>query len=253
MSNYSLSRISVVIPLIVLIALIGCSSATSATGSESIQISPETSPSDLDLLLVDEDGIPDINVSAVSTTLQTSDDSVLTSLEAEGLRFMREEEKLAHDLYIDLYEIWGIPIFNNIANSEATHTAAVKELLDHFGIEDPAEENLHGVFQDPELQDLYDQLLADGSRSLEGAFLVGALVEEVDIKDLEIRMDQTDVTQILNVYTNLIAGSRNHLRSFVSQYESRTGQTYQSQFLDDNVVQDILTSSVEKGKGRGSN
>ena len=125
--------------------------------------------------------------------------------------------------------------------------------LDYFGIEDPADEDLHGVFRDSDLQDLYDQLLADGSRSLEDAFLVGALVEEVDIKDLEVRMGQTDETQILNVYTNLIAGSRNHLRSFVSQYESRTGQTYQSQFLDDNVVQEILAASVEKGKGRGSN
>lgn len=253
MSNYSLGRYRVVIPLIALIALSGCSSAISATESENIQASTETSASDLDLLLVDEDGISDIDVSAVSTILQTSDNSALTSLEAEGLQFMREEEKLAHDLYIDLYEIWGIPIFNNIANSEATHTAAVKELLDYFGIEDPAEDDLHGVFRDSELQALYDQLLADGSRSLEDAFLVGALVEEVDIKDLEVRMEQTDETQILNVYTNLIAGSRNHLRSFVSQYESRTGQSYQSQFLDDSVVQLILASPAEKGKGRPSN
>ena len=106
---------------------------------------------------------------------------------------MREEEKLAHDLNIELYEIWGLPIFNNIVQAEATHTASVKALLDKFGIEDPVEGNPPGVFEDEALKTLYDQLVAEGSVSVEEALRVAVLVEEVDIQDLEIRSEGTSI------------------------------------------------------------
>ena len=43
---------------------------------------------------------------------------------------MREEEKLARDVYLTLYDIWGTPAFNNIASSEQTHMDAVLMLID---------------------------------------------------------------------------------------------------------------------------
>jgi hypothetical protein len=58
---------------------------------------------------------------------------------------------------------------------------------------------------------------------------------------------------IENVYANLMAGSRNHLRSFVAQYQSRSGQIYSSQFMDELQVQEILASSTERGRGRPFN
>jgi hypothetical protein len=44
--------------------------------------------------------------------------------EAASLQFMREEEKLAHDVYVTLYEQWGLRVFNNISRSEQQHTEA---------------------------------------------------------------------------------------------------------------------------------
>ena len=69
----------------------------------------------------------------------------LSADEAAGLIYMREEEKLAHDVYVTLYQQWGLPLFNNIANSEATHTSAIKVLLDRYGISVGALMDLAGL------------------------------------------------------------------------------------------------------------
>lgn len=37
--------------------------------------------------------------------------------ETDGLIFMREEEKLARDVYIAMYDNWGQRVFNNILGS----------------------------------------------------------------------------------------------------------------------------------------
>jgi hypothetical protein len=242
-----------------LIALSGCASAGLEASSGTVDDSESNTggttlaSADSELLIVEDDGTSDIDVEALSGTLEATGTGGLTAAEADGLRFMREEEKLAHDLYIELYEIWGLPIFNNIAQAEATHTASVKALLDKFGIEDSVEGNPPGVFEDEALQALYDQLLAEGSISVEEALRVAALVEEVDIQDLEIRSEGTFEPTIRNVYANLTKGSRNHLRSFVAQYESRTGETYSPQSMEAEQVQEILSSPVERGRGRKAN
>ena len=86
---------------------------------------------------------------------------------------MREEEKLADDVYIMLYEKWGKRIFQNISRSEQTHTDAIKALLTRYELPDPASSST-GVFTNPDLQTLYNDLIARGSESLAEAFEVGA-------------------------------------------------------------------------------
>ena len=97
----------------------------------------------------------------------------LSADEIAGLQFMREEEKLARDVYLTLYQKWGVATFNNIASSEATHMASIKTLLDRYGIADPAAGQPIGVFTNPELQALYNQLIAQGSQSLSGGLASG--------------------------------------------------------------------------------
>ena len=116
----------------------------------------------------------------------------LTEVEAEGLIFMREEEKLARDVYLTLYDQWNIPIFQNIARSEQTHTDAIKNLLDTYGLVDPMVNDKIGVFVNPDLQALYDQLVEMGSQSLSDALKVGIAIEEIDILDLKKYIAQTD-------------------------------------------------------------
>ena len=91
--------------------------------------------------------------------------STLSAEEIAGLKFMREEEKLAHDVYVALYGLWGDNIFNQISFSETTHTEAVLALLVKYGIPDPAAGNPAGVFTDPALQALYDTLMAMGAKT----------------------------------------------------------------------------------------
>ena len=164
---------------------------------------------------------------------------------------MREEEKLARDVYLALYDLWGLAIFQNIANSEQSHTDAVKVLLDTYGLEDPAAGNDPGEFDNEDLQALYDQLVLQGSQSLSDALKVGAAIEEIDILDIEAYLAQADNADIRRVYENLMKGSRNHLRSFVSTLSRQTGETYQPQYLSMEIFLSIVNGAMESGGNRG--
>ncbi len=85
----------------------------------------------------------------------------------------------------------------------------------------PLHGNELGEFTDPTIQSLYDQLVAQGSASLDDALEVGAFIEELDISDLRVRSDATDVAALTALYAKLERGSRNHLRAFTSQLEMR--------------------------------
>ena len=76
----------------------------------------------------------------------------LTDSEIEGIRFMREEEKLARDVYQYLYELYPLRPFGNIASSEQAHMDAIEYLISTYQIEDPVGENPRGVFQNEDLQ-----------------------------------------------------------------------------------------------------
>ena len=167
------------------------------------------------------------NANAETGTFSTSTSlDELSDSEAAGLVFMREEEKLARDVYIYLYQVWEQKTFDNIAASEQAHTDAMLDLLYKYGIDDPVGDNAEGVFVDQNLQGLYDTLTATGSASLIDALLVGAAIEEIDLIDIKHLVDELDGNDdIRQVYENLIAGSENHLRAFVRVLEQQ-GITY---------------------------
>ena len=186
----------------------------------------------------------DLNINGTSDNL--SDDEIA------GLFFMREEEKLAKDVYFGLYDLWGVPIFQNIASSEQTHTDAVKGLLNLFGLEDPADNSPTGTFVNQDLKKLYDELMIMGSQSLGDALKVGAAIEEIDILDLKNHLQTTQNPDIIRVYENLLRGSENHLRAFTSNLERQTGEIYQPQYLSQEDYITILASSSPRGgKGNG--
>lgn len=140
--------------------------------------------------------------------------SSLSTEEIVALKFMREEEKLAHDVYAALYGLWGANVFYQISLSETTHTEAILALLTKYGIADPAANTAPGEFADPALQALYNTLMGMGQVNLIEALKVGALIEETDIHDINEKVAITDEADILNVYTSLLCGSGNHLRAF---------------------------------------
>ncbi len=173
--------------------------------------------------------------------------SDLSAEEAAALLFMREEEKLARDVYNALYTTWGQQTFTNIASSEQMHMDEIKVLLDRYALTDPA--LAPGQFTDPALQALYTQLVAQGNLSLADALKVGAAIEEIDIRDLQTRMAETDNADIQQAYTNLMNGSYSHLKAFTGTLLTQTGETYVPQYLTAEQYQAIISSA---GNGQGN-
>jgi hypothetical protein len=185
------------------------------------------------------------NGNGTSTSVLDIPASDLSPEESAALLFMREEEKLARDVYNTLFEVWGQPTFTNIAASEQAHMDEVKLLLDRYNLADPALDP--GSFTDPNLQSLYDQLVAQGSISLTDALKVGAAIEEIDILDLQERLAQTDNADLQQVFNNLMMGSYNHLNAFISVLLTQTGETYQPQYLSAEAFAAIVTGQSGNG------
>lgn len=202
-----------------------------------------------DLLLVANDGTSSFSATALGISLQALPIQPLSPEEQASLAFMREEEKLAHDVYARLDVLWSAQTrtFGNIATSEATHTEAVRQLLLRYALTDPAATLTSGVYASADLQALHDSLVTQGAASLVQALQVGALIEEVDIADLQHALALVDNEDIRTVYLNLMKGSRNHLRSFVGALSAQ-GITYVPQVLDITSYTAIVTTPYERGR-----
>jgi hypothetical protein len=166
--------------------------------------------------------------------------------ELASLLFMREEEKLAKDVYLTLYDKWNVNIFLNISYSEQTHMDAVLTLLNKYDLKDPVGDNAVGVFENVILQNLYSELVAQGSTNILEAYKVGATIEDLDIYDLSNALKNIDNQDVTFVFENLTKGSRNHLRSFYGQVIS-SGGTYDAQFISEDELNAIVDSPKEKG------
>ena len=204
-----------------------------------------------------------VQVNAVSSEVVAADTATIPSLvassslsqdEIDALLFMREEEKLARDVYNYLAVQWGMPVFSNIAASEQTHMDSVLTIIDQYGLTDPASEQ-SGVFTNQDLQGLYSNLVAQGSVSIEEAFKTGAAIEEIDILDLQNRSLLVTHADIQLVFENLLNGSYNHLNAFATNLLNRTGITYVPQYLSSEAYQTIIAiggTTGSDGAGTGS-
>jgi len=141
----------------------------------------------------------------------------LSDVEKEHLLLMREEEKLARDVYQALNAKWNNQKFSNISKSEQQHMDSLKVLLDKYGLADPTAGKKPGEFTNKKLQGLYTELVQKGSRSLSDALAVGVEIEKLDIADLEEALSKTTNSDLTFVYKNLLRGSKNHLEAFSSQ------------------------------------
>jgi len=149
----------------------------------------------------------------------------LSDAEKQDLQCIREEEKLARDTYLAMLDVWSMPIFANIAASEQNHMDAMMAMIDLYGLEDPVGLNDIGEFTDQTIQDLYWELVGQGSLSLEDAYWVGVAIETRDITDLQAAIDATTKDPLLRSYGNLLEGSLRHLDAFNAQLGWSTGAT----------------------------
>ncbi len=178
--------------------------------------------------------------------------TALTQAEVKSLIHMREEEKLARDVYTKLYEKWGLTTFERIARSEQRHMDMVKSLLLKYSVQDPVKSDAVGSFTDPEMKKLYNELVSKGEKSMLSALMVGATIEDPDIYDLEKAIKETKHGDIKNVYSMLMHGSENHMRAFYKQIKQNGGY-YKAQYISQKRLEGILskTNGHRKGMGKG--
>jgi hypothetical protein len=171
----------------------------------------------------------------------------LNATELSSLMFMREEEKLARDVYRTLFVKWNATVFNNISSSEQTHMDAILILINRYGLTDPVKSDETGVFESALIKNLYIQLTELGRKSLADAYKVGATIEDLDLFDLTNALITVDNQDIRMVYGSLSKGSRNHLRSFYTNIIN-SGGTYTPQYITQSEFEAIINSSMETGR-----
>ncbi len=175
------------------------------------------------------------------TIMKTSE----PSQHQQDVRFLREEEKLARDVYITLHKRWKLQIFENISQSEQRHMDRMKTLVIRYGLTDPVRDDTVGVFTNKELAKLYKDLVARGSKSEVEALLVGATIEDLDIRDIRRMKKNTADADAQDAFAKLECGSRNHMRAFSRQLEAR-GVTYKVKYLSQGEVKQILEGAHER-------
>ncbi|MCB1672316.1 MAG: DUF2202 domain-containing protein [Pseudomonadales bacterium] len=168
----------------------------------------------------------------------------LTPDERNDLLLMREEEKLARDVYLALDETWHATVFSSITESEQRHMDAVLNLLNFFGIPDPAAGNAAGVFSNSELQELYHLAVDYGGQSLVAALEVGVYIEQTDIEDLQNAIARTSWNNIARVYSNLLRGSTNHLAAFTNNLDAVSGNQNGGAALPGTAVYEPISQTL---------
>lgn len=225
---------------------------TTETARAGIKISPDRRHLSINTTIMKK-GFP-ILLCALLFLQANAQQADVNKQESNGLTYMREEEKLARDVYDSMYAKWEVNPFGNIRQSERVHMDRMKTLLTSYGIDDPvlANSDRPGVFKSATLQKVYNELVKSGTTSLTAALKAGAKIEELDIADLDERMAQTKKEDITTAYKFLRMGSEHHLSAFVSRLKSQ-GVDYKPEILKKEIFDAIVNGkNQEAGCGNGA-
>lgn len=170
----------------------------------------------------------------------------LDAEEEQEIIIMRQEEKLARDVYVTFLDSYPrLTVFANIARSEKKHMDAMLRAINAYGLSDPLDGivNERGAFQNNTMAALYLDLVEEGQENNVAALNVSARIEELDIQDLEEALADTEEAFLTQIYSNLKRASYMHLRAFVRNLKAVggvPGGKYQAQILDQAEVDAIL-------------
>ena len=147
--------------------------------------------------------------------LAAADPGTLSEAESAELSFMREEERLARDLYqafSDQYD--GARPFSMIVKAEQKHHDTMGSLLTQYGVTDSSAGLPAGDYAFDALDELYNTWYAQGSASIEAAYQVGVDLETRDIADLKEALAAATQDDVKAALERLLSGSENHLAAF---------------------------------------
>ena len=235
-----MNKISVLSTTVITIAaiclIIGCSKDNTLMKDANLANDNVTIAEDLLYSDLTVEELPDCNFEIISSV-------PLDEVEVEMLKYVREEEKMAHDVYYVLSGIYKKPIFNKIMESEQDHMDKVLCLMIHYNVEDPASDEI-GEFTNDQIQELYDYLIDLGTKNIIDGLTAGAIIEDHDIKDLNDWMELTVKESIISVFTNIVCGSGNHIISF-SDLLDGFGTEYSPIYITETEYQDILDAGSQ--------
>lgn len=238
MKSYGFYRLMASAAVVVL-ATASCTKENPAVEAEEIM----ASGIQMSVLQVKSDGTTTFDMTTMSAPFDSTAD--LTASEIEYIYAVREDEKLARDLYYAFFNTYKLKAFENISKAEENHMKATERLLEYYGIEYPAAGE-RGKFANSVRQAQYDSLLQKGSTALE-AFKVMAQYEEYNIVQYK-----KDLAGIVNpnvkiVIENLEKGSENHFKATIRQITA-LGGTYTAQLMTQEEYRAIIAIGFEKGK-----
>ncbi len=194
-----------------------------------------------------------VGIGAMTTPVsaQTDAPEALSEAELSTLLHMAAEEKLAQDVYLALYEKWGVATFQRIARSETSHFNRMFQLLEVYGISSELDKMEAGEYGIPEFNQLYDELVARGSTSEEDALKVGAYIEELDILDLEQAILDSTHADVQRAYSRLLMGSTMHLNAFLRGFQNLTDEEYVPQVMTPEQLETYQTARSPMRGPRG--
>jgi len=164
---------------------------------------------------------------------------ILTIELKNSLAYMGNEERLAYDVYHNLYNYHvdnnndEIKQLKNISEkSEIKHVGIVQDLVQRYKLEAEDVTNVinpvanrdvkfedmpSGTYDIPAIQELYDILYSKGISSRKDALMVGCMVEVTDVDDLDkyiLLAEASKATDVIEAFNVLRDGSYNHYWAF---------------------------------------
>jgi hypothetical protein len=215
--------------LILSTILVGC-------GSDSDNDSENSNSTDIKNISQESNQSEDCNK---SVDIQSYPISTLTPELKNAIAYMGNEERLAYDVYQNLYKYHveesaiEIKQFKNISEkSEIKHIGIVQDIVKKYALEPeeltnvvdpvaskdvPFEDMPSGEYDIPAIQSLYDVLYAKGVSSNQDALEVGCMVEVTDVEDLDkyiLMAEASNAPDIIDAFNFLRDGSYSHYWAF---------------------------------------
>ena len=172
----------------------------------------------------------------------------VSTAEASGLAFSREEERMARDLYALYADKYGVAMFSRISASEQRHFDAVGVLISRYAVTDPSVGARAGVYADPAIQKLYEGWKKSGLTSVTAAYRTAIALEKRDIADLNRLQAASSNADLDRVYANLERGSDHHLAAFTA---AANGSAAAGQMGAGNGAMDGGRAHSHAGNGAG--
>ena len=188
------------------------------------------------------------------------------------LAYMGNEERLAHDVYMYLYNYHGKSInqlYNIASKSETKHISIVRDLVNKYNITKDNITNLStapvassstpqsslpaGKYDIASIQNLYNTLIAKGKNSKQDALEVGCMVEVTDINDLNEKIEhaqESGAQDLIDGFNILRNGSYNHYWAFDRGLKNM-GVEAGCCSLGDAYCHEEYPNNENQGKGKG--